>query len=192
MSHFVGYVVCGNTEKEKDSAVFDILEEAEHEADYDPDIRFEWKNMTPFDNYDAAEAWIKSHDRSYWCVAVPYMQAKDTKFTKKAQDLEDRARELYREWDHLARKIHYKDVKAAFISCRHCGSKLATSHVERYENQCPVCGHDLRPQSTLDRIKAKRKQYDEAIEKERQERARCIKNNKKKEINWLLKYEYHC
>ena len=50
------------------------------------------------------------------------------------------------------RKAHScNNFKSALIGCDQCGSKIAKEYIKN--DECPVCGHDLRSQTTKDTIK---------------------------------------
>ena len=44
-----------------------------------------------------------------------------------------------------------KETDAKFITCRSCNSEVATRFIRN--NYCPVCGKDLRPESTAKQVR---------------------------------------
>lgn len=86
--------------------------------------------------------------------------------------------------------FHFKDAKAEYIGCRHCGSKIARKHLRN--NNCPVCGADLRPESTLKAIASAYDSYNKANNRLQEEiKKENAKKRDKAEIRWLVKVEYH-
>ena len=79
-----------------------------------------------------------------------------------------------------------KGAKSKFVSCKKCGSKIATGYL--HSNYCPVCREDLRPKSLLDSIKSMHDRRDELDKKIREA---TIKASKKAPLYWLVKIEYH-
>ena len=77
-------------------------------------------------------------------------------------------------------------VKAEFVGCRQCGSKIAKKYLRGV--YCPVCHKDIRPQSTIDREKA----YDAKITDLLKRFDAAEKKQKDKaEVRWLVKLEFH-
>lgn len=148
-----------------------------------------------FDSYEEAMQWVKDYQRSryYAQVAVKYKTDVEFKKSAKLTALEKRAENARHEYYKLDNANHFKNHKSKLIECKHCESKLAVSYIrERTSNRCPVCGHDLRPQSTLDRIKALQTKA-KALEEEstalfRKEREKHLS---KAEVRWLVRIEYH-
>ncbi len=190
--HSVNYVSCAYNDKALNNAWANANMEAVDCGDYHAELDpLEKITTTIFANEDEAREWIEKKDSFYWQVAVPFYSPINTKYTKKCTELENRVSRLYREYDEMKRKIHYEGVKSQFISCKNCGSKLATSYVKGFRNFCPVCKGDIRPKSMQDRINAKKEAYETAIEILTEERKRC-EAKATQEKRWLIKYEYHC
>ena len=77
-------------------------------------------------------------------------------------------------------------LKAAYVGCSSCGSRLNKEKLRG--EKCPLCGTDLRSQSTLDRLKALRSKHLEIMSQLEDERC---KDKNKATIKWLVKFEYH-
>lgn len=145
-----------------------------------------WYNANICDSYEDAKEFIDARDRgSYDQLAVRYrVLAEPTNEIKKLEETLNQARRKYRE---MGSKLHFSGAKAALIGCKKCGSKLARTYLKT--NYCPMCGADLRPDSTKAAIQ---RQADKIAELEKKvqiagkEAAR--KNGK---LMWLVKVEYH-
>lgn len=142
------------------------------------------------DNKEEAEQYIESHDKHWYDqLAVKYKVYK-IKETAAYKKLIERRAETYSKLNSLERKVHYKDVKSSFVSCKKCGSKLSTKYIR--SNYCPLCGEDIRPASTLDTIKRYKEKINELDKKIKQERKTLEKKAEKSAtIRWLVKIEYH-
>jgi hypothetical protein len=145
-------------------------------------------------NLEAAEEYIRNHDSGWYNQLAVKYRADVPGLTSKTQEiLQERAGRLRARANELSSNIHYKGVKSAFITCRNCGSKLASGYFGKsIVNNCPVCRSDLRPQSTLDLIakaeaNAKKAEKDLAVENAKLQK----KAADKAEIQWLVKIEYH-
>lgn len=141
------------------------------------------------EDYAAAEEYIKSHDDGrYDQLAVKFKDYPRSKPTKEIEVLAERVKVLRGKINDIENVVHYKDVKAEFVSCRNCGSKIARAFIK--SNYCPVCRADLRPQSTLDRLASLKTSRDEAQKKYEAAVDKAAKKNKPV-IKWLVKIEYH-
>lgn len=149
--------------------------------------RIRWLNVV-CDSYEEAEAYIEKHDRGWYDqLAVKYKSYRDFEPTKKYEALTLRCTEAERSLFELNSKVHYRDVKSKFVSCRNCESKIATAYLKG--NYCPVCHADLRPASLQERLK-KLNDLCKKLNKELKEEEKKLKE-KNMEICWLLKIEYH-
>ena len=82
-------------------------------------------------------------------------------------------------------EVWAKGLKAEFVGCRHCGSKMRRTLIK--SNKCPVCYEDLRPESSI-------KALGNALHKYK--KAQAARNSyecdhSEKEVKWLVKIEYH-
>lgn len=138
-------------------------------------------------SYDEALEYIRSHDKGWYdSLAVRFKEFDGTKTTaqKKAEEKAESAKKKYID---LVNKFHFENIKAAFIGCRHCGSKISLNYLD--SNCCPVCDGDMRPKSTLDtleRYEANLKKANELLLEEQNKT--LVKHSKTK---WLVKIEYH-
>lgn len=140
---------------------------------------------------DEARKWIEDHDRSYAQLAVRFESDDVLQLSAKCRELMKRKDQAYRRYHGLADKVHYGNVKSAFVSCRKCGSRLSTRHIR--SNICPMCSHDLRPESTIEAIRKAEKALREAEKAYRDEFRICERKNRRgKGIQWLVKAEWHC
>lgn len=143
-------------------------------------------SVEPLDSEDAAYEYIKTHDRGdYYCFAVRFKQADQmpaeyVKLCAHRSTVQSR-------YDALNAVIHYKEGKSQYVSCKQCGSKLATAYMR--SNYCPLCNTDLRPPTVINKLSEYKRQLNELTQK-----ILDVKNtadSKGKNIFWLVKYEYH-
>lgn len=176
----------------------DMNDRAKREGDagglYYP-VRFE--NRTPFEDEEAARAYIKSIDRDYLSIAVPYYEYSNSTVAE-PQSLKvarEKTQEALMEWRERERRQYYtpETVASKTIGCKACESKLAVKYLRG--NLCPVCRAELRPESELKRIAALRGQYikaEQAQDDEEKKYQAKIRAKGKSETRWLVKIEYHC
>ena len=148
----------------------------------------QWQDhMTPFEDVCAAKEYIRkmSLTHSYLQIAVPFY--KPGKKTKAIERLEEKLQKASTELSDLDDRIYYTPatIKSQFITCKECGSKLSVKHLNR--NYCPVCRHDLRPDTFHSKIAKMREKIVELTEKIRD----CAKKSKGQKKYWLVKIEYH-
>ena len=126
----------------------------------------EWTSKK-FDNYEKAIDYIDSRNGWYEQIAVQYLDTTSTKKTAKAIELEKRVKELKEERYRRKNELHFKDAKAEYIGCKHCGSKISSRYL--HSNFCPICNRDMRPPTALKRIensKNKLQQTEKRLEDE--------------------------
>lgn len=172
MGHSINYYTAkANTEKQLQTFISEITEYAydpQETSGYHGNITIH-RNKT-YENYDAAMDAIKKFDNGWYDDHVVSYY-----------DISDEGRKKIEEWNEkrdnyiLAHSIHKRT--SSQIGCNCCKSKLTLSYLRG--EKCPVCGEDLRPQSTIDKIKW----YDEKVKE-------CKKKYRTK--YWLAKVEYHC
>lgn len=154
-------------------------------------IRF--KDGMIFNDYEEAEKYLYGIKGSYHQTAVKYKEYPKTNPTKAMTDLENRIDE-YRKKIAILNQPHYMGVKQATVKCKSCGSSLATSFCGKtFNNTCPVCRAELRPQSTIDKLnkyKATVKELESKLKTE--EKKLNAKNEKKAKIKWAVFCEVHC
>lgn len=144
-----------------------------------------WIETVICDDCEKARAYIEKIDRGdYDNVAVryfnclPYSDAKIEELERKRND----ARTKYMAKCNV---IYPKTIKAAYITCKTCGSKLSRVHLR--SNVCPLCKASICPESFDKDIKSAENRYNKArdnLERYRQSKAH-------KEVCWLVKFEYH-
>ena len=103
------------------------------------------------------------------------------------EKISDRISETAKKARAYAEEHSVKKLKAAFIGCPQCGSKLRREHLR--SDFCPLCHTDLCSNTTLERLKRFRTVEEELREKLKQEQ---IKQKKLASVKWLVKFEYHC
>lgn len=148
-----------------------------------------WIEIQPLPSRHEAMEYIERHDRNcYDNLAVRYFEADDSVHnTPKYKELNDRVQKLNKEYEALAYASYPKSVKSALITCKRCGSKIATKFYKT--NYCPVCDEDFRSKTTLDRIKNKKEAVEKATKAlEQYKSSYALKHGK---IYWLVKFEYH-
>ncbi len=106
-----------------------------------------------FETRDEAEDYLEKTFGNYNQIAVKYKAPKvKPKTPKNAENLERRIKE----YDQRIAKLqepHFKGVKSKTVKCKHCGAVLPTSYCGRtFNNSCPVCREDLRPDSVLEKL----------------------------------------
>lgn len=123
-----------------------------------------------YKDYEAALEAIKHLDKGWYDDHVVMYYG-----------ISDEGRKKIREWDKKrtsyieAHSIHKRTSN--YIGCPGCGSKLNLGYLRG--EKCPLCGKELRPYSTIEKICW----YDNKIEE-------CTK--KYRQEYWLAKIEYHC
>lgn len=125
---------------------------------------------------------------NYNDFAIPFYSLIKKEPTKAILDLDRRIEERREKRKEYEEKTAVYNLKANFIGCKDCGSKINREYLKR-GNRCPVCGKDLRSDYILEKIE---KDSEKILElyKKRQELEK--KNSKRGEINWLVKVEVHC
>lgn len=139
------------------------------------------------DNYDEAYALLeqKCEGVFYPSFAVQYL-ARSREKSKAVQDADARLQKLCEARNEYIRERSVHRRKSAFFGCPRCGSKLSSEYLKG--EQCPVCRCDLRPQSTLDKIK----DYDAKINAASKVLTDAYNKNKVTAKEWLVVYEFHC
>ena len=166
----------------------DIVREAEREGDgYSGGVKWHDEVM-PLANREAAEKWIKDHDKGWYDDhAVRFYDYSKAKETKKIVDLQVRVDASNKRLADFQNEHSIRKHKAEFVGCASCGSRLARKLLRG--ECCPVCGSDLRSKSVLEKL--------ENIKNTRERLIQMIKDEKEKQtenrrVFWLVKYEYHC
>ena len=193
MGHAVNFDVF-STKKSKDEIYSIVNAVAIKDGDYHSglDKAIRWYDSKCFNSYEEAEAFISREDNGWYDqLAVKFKKNKNFKPSKTLAKLKERVLAEQKKYNDLLYKPHFENHSSALITCKNCTSKLATKFIKRI-NHCPVCSSDLRPISTLERIRNMKDKVDELYtqisEKEKAER---LKGIDKAETYWLVKTEYH-
>ena len=154
------------------------------------DVRF---TDLMFESFDDASSYLEGTFGNYRQIAVRYRKYPPIKDSKIISDLEKRRAEYQKRIDELD-KPHYRNVTQATVKCKNCGSSIATKYCGKsYNNFCPVCGSDLRPESLQKKRDSYCKKREELKEKLIQERKKeNSKRIEKAEIMWAVACEVHC
>ena len=172
---------------DRKQVLWDIQEVAERDGDgYSGPLKWH-DEVPPLKNREEAEKWIQAHDKGWYDDhAVRYYDYGAVKVTKRMEDLKKRGVELNQKLLDFEKEHSVRCFKAEFIGCSNCGSKVAKKYLR--SDRCPVCGSDLRSESTLKKIK----EYESRIIKARDEfREEQEKQKDGRKVRWLVKFEYH-
>lgn len=184
--HNIGYISEPENVK-RDWVIANIVEEACRDGDgYSGPLK--WHDEIPVqENRDAAEAKIQQLDKGWYDDhAVRYYDYSSAKPTTKMEEIRQRIAKINDQKMKFVEQTSVRKFKADYIGCRECGSKLRRDKLRN--EHCPLCGKDLRANSTIEKIE----DYDKKIndcwasfeaEKKKQKNAR--------KVMWLIKYEYH-
>lgn len=140
---------------------------------------------------EEAEKYIESHDSGWYDqLAVRFREYQRLEPSKAMTSLKMR---LVAEMDKKTayEKAHsVSTFKAEFIGCPKCGSRLKRTLLKR--EYCPLCGTELRSQTTMDTLRRYEKNIRNLEKKiEEEERNIQMKNVDKSKVKWLVKIEYH-
>lgn len=201
MGHNIMHRTCKDTDAARKYLEAELNEYVSHatwqEGGSGLDRPIRWIKERICDSREEAEKYIDEHDRGWYDqLAVRYRDYSKQHLTSKTlETLTERAQRLGKRYYELQDKVHYEGIKSKLISCRNCESKLASSYCGKtagFKNECPVCGADLRPESTLKLIEAAKKNADKAAKDKKAEIKKLQEKAKKRaEIKWLVKVEYH-
>ena len=150
---------------------------------------------TVCDSQDEAEEYIEKMDRrNYDCLAVKFRDTpREFWKSKKYLELLERQEKAWDRYKEEDGKIRLQDQKSAYITCRHCGSKLnRMTLIQQFgagSNHCPVCKGDLRSDTVLKAIENIRNRYVQLGAQIKEEVKKASRKNT--EIKWLVKIEYH-
>ena len=144
-----------------------------------------WRDdVAPFDSEEKAQERIEflSNNNFYYQCAFRFTQVEKNATLEK---MEKRLAELKAEVEQDKTNLYYspETVKAKYITCKHCGSKLSVAFLK--QNDCPLCHEDLRPATIKNRAEKKMEKL-KKLAKEVKEYS-----DSHKAIYWLVKVEYH-
>lgn len=149
-------------------------------------------DITPLPDYDSAEKKINEYIRgSYSDHAVPFYKPIKKAESKKLETILGRVRETEKKKSDFIKKSWVGNRSSNFIGCQHCNSKINRKYISLCDNSCSICHGDLRPASTLERLR----QYDNKVKdlyKEYYAAEKRLNSKAKKKVVWLLKVEVHC
>lgn len=151
----------------------------------DGKIRFIDKVMP---DYQAASDFISQNDKGWYdCLAVKFKDMPKGKSTKKLDELKEKLKVAYNEFEKLNNYVAAKDFKSEFIGCKNCGSKINREYIK--SNLCPVCKADMRSETTQKRLEAMRAKVNKLRNDIKDEERKLAE--KHGQICWLVKIEYH-
>ena len=147
-----------------------------------------------FDTEEEAHEFIERKDYDYAQIAVRFKDYSKVKKPAKLVKAKESLVKAEKDYQFAASKFHFAEHKAAFIGCPHCASKLNAEHLkQRRRNACPVCGKDMRPQTTLNTLENKKTKIADMRKKvATMEREWKKASLKKGEVRWIVKVECHC
>lgn len=144
-----------------------------------------WLDGKVYVNYDEAIDAIDKLDKgAYDQLAVLYYDVESVR-DDKVKELQAKSDELWKEYERRDDELYVERVKAEFIGCKKCGSRLARKFL--YTNFCPVCKNDFRSETALKSIEAAKARANKA------RTAVCdyMEKKAKRNVRWLVKIEYH-
>lgn len=153
----------------------------------------QWKSRICYDEAEAYAYLEKIDSGWYDQLAVRFYDYPKLKPSKTSDTLKERMERLTSRYHELQDAIHYKGVKSQLVTCRECGSKIATKYIGvKVNNICPVCHSDMRPESILELIE-KAKQNASKAKKDYEAEVKKLQEKQKKKavLKWLVKIEYH-
>lgn len=164
--------------------VLDIQDYAESEGDgYSGPMHWH-DEVQPLKNREEAEKWIEEHDRGWYDDhAVRYIDNSQV-VTKKVEDLQKRFSETALKISEYEREHSIKNLKAEYIGCQKCGSRLKRSLI--VGERCPLCRNDLRSETTKKALEGYHNKQMKIVEQIKEEQAKH-----KGKIKWLVKFEFH-
>ena len=141
-----------------------------------------------FPDYDSAYQYIQQNDRGdYDNLAVKYREVPRGKSTKKLEELHEKLKIAYNDYEKLNNYVAAKDFKSEFVGCKNCGSKINREYIK--SNACPVCRADMRSDTTQKRLEAMRAKVNKLRNDIKDEEKKLAE--KHGQICWLVKFEYH-
>lgn len=166
----------------------EIQDIAEREGDgYHSSMTWHDK-LAPFESREEAKTFIERENTDHWYDdhAVRYMDYSSASKTKKCEELESKIKDLVKLSREYEKKHSVHNSEAKHIGCKNCGSKLNKEYI--VGEKCPLCRHDLRSKTTLEKLEYYRKKIDEYGDKIKLE---MRKQKKAAKVMWLVKFEFH-
>jgi len=151
-----------------------------------------------FETHKEAVDYIDKIDQGWYDnIAVKYKEypRPDKSKLNKYEELCTKAQAARKEYNDFAAYNHFKDVKAAFIGCPVCKSKInreiyTTKSCYVQANYCPVCREDMRSDTMKKKLIAMKSKWDKLSNQAQEELDKQKKKNKP-ETRWVVKIEYH-
>lgn len=150
------FVIENACKKELEKAKDIVTSYVRHNADLEEfpgmgcSLPFKVVTGKTFESFDAAETYsdeISSVWYRKYHLVVPFRDTSEAKETKKIQDLRRRIKETEEKNSAYLEAHKVSNLKAAYIGCQKCGSKINKEYMKN-SNRCPVCGQDLRSETT--------------------------------------------
>lgn len=165
-----------------------------HCAEYCIEREVEFESSNVYNSYGEAYDALDELTRGKWYppIAVLYKEQVGFRESARLKRLKEKEKELHKKLCEYSSNGWKPKVSKAnkTISCRFCGSKLALPYF--YGHYCPVCKHDMRPRTIVEKEYKLRTQLTETINMvktlEKEEREKWKKN----ELYWLIHLEAHC
>jgi hypothetical protein len=187
MGHAIEYNTYSATWTMKQIAA-DVLECVKHQGDHYGTDKVRFPTDKVFDTCEEARKYINANDKGWYDgIAVKFLDFDEVKDSEKIKELRAKIADTIQKKNEYIAAHSVKAQKATYIGCQSCGSKLNKEKLRG--ERCPLCQHDLRAASTLDRILSFDKRIEEYNKKINQE---LLKQKKNAKVKWLVKYEYHC
>ena len=169
------------------NVVDDIQDYAEREGDgYSGPLKWH-DEVEPLASREEAEEWIRVHDKGWYDDhAVRFYDYSKAEDTKKITELKGRFKETCEKIGGFQEEHSVRNFKAEYIGCSGCGSKIARKYLR--SEFCPVCHRDLRSEGVLSKLEAlisKRAEIEKKIAAEK------AKQTGKRQVLWLVKFEFH-
>lgn len=151
-----------------------------------------YEDIQPLLSYEDAKRFIEEHDKKWYDnLAVRFKDIDSLKETKKLKGMKDRYKQIEQDYAKMLNTVECKSFKSQLISCKQCNSKLNKDYMRT--NKCPLCGFDIRSDTTKQRILNKekslrelKKQIDMEIKKLQEQHN---KKSSRSRVYWLVKYE---
>lgn len=141
-----------------------------------------------FDTEQMALDYIDEIDTDFYGgYAVRFYDYTNVKPSAKIEELRKKIVENHVKKNEYIAEHSVRKQKAAYIGCQECGSKL--NKLKLKGEHCPLCFADLRSATVLNRIAGFDKKKEDLCNKIEVEQ---VKYKNKADVNWLVKYEYHC
>ena len=146
-----------------------------------------------FDCYEDAENYLLEINEGGDCTCVEYKHTPNWKPSTKLKNLSSRLKTLNKRVNELTTSWKPNEMKSNTISCKCCGSKLATAYMEGKHN-CPLCKNDLRPKTLKERIEKAEKEFKKINAEVNKLTVEEMKkhNSKNFETRYLVLCDVHC